>query len=435
MGRKAPAKKRQRAGWLREITEAGVTVRVFEWRPGLPLYREVRVDGKRDRRSLGHRDRELALTQARTLARRLAELRFTGHAGTVTIGQLWRLYQQHRLPQLSAGRQAHARQHAGFWLAHLGDAFPVENFSQTHLDTFTAARRSGTLRAKNRASACTVTVRDDTIRQNVNWLAALFRFARGFKAGGRPVLSVDPMQGLKLPREKNVRRPVATLDRYQRTAAKAPEVDPSGRLACVLALARYTGRRINAILNLRATDLLLSAVMLERRLAATGQDPALVRFMPHGAIHWRAELDKQGFEDIAPLSREARQALDVYLRAHPRAGEVQVFPARFDDATAPAWRKAAAAYYLRRAESAAELPHLERGGFHSYRRLFASERKHLPDVDVAKAGGWRDLSTMKRSYQQPDPATVLRAIENPAIERSGQDVGKVGERSADSATG
>jgi hypothetical protein len=40
------------------------------------------------------------------------------------------------------------------------------------------------------------------------------------------------------------------------------------------------------------------------------------------------------------------------------------------------------------------------------------ERKHLPDVDVAKAGGWRDLATMKQSYQQPDPATVLRVVEN-----------------------
>ena len=41
----------------------------------------------------------------------------------------------------------------------------------------------------------------------------------------------------------------------------------------------------------------------------------------------------------------------------------------------------------------------------SYRRLFASERKHLPDVDLMRAGGWRDLATMKRSYQQADPAT------------------------------
>ena len=29
-----------------------------------------------------------------------------------------------------------------------------------------------------------------------------------------------------------------------------------------------------------------------------------------------------------------------------------------------------------------------------------------------RAGGWRDLATMKRSYQQADPATTLRVIEN-----------------------
>jgi integrase len=234
------------------------------------------------------------------------------------------------------------------------------------------------------------------------------------------------MAGLSLPREKNVRRPVATAERYRLTMAEAHTVDPSGRLAGTLALARYTGRRINAICQLRTPDLLLSREAVERSLAATGQDPALVRFMPNGAILWRATLDKQGYENLTPLSREARAALDAYLRAHPRVGNLPVFPARSDNAQP--WNKLMASYYLRRAETAAGLPRLERGGFHTYRRLWASERKHLPDVDVAKAGGWRDLDTMKRSYQQADPATVLRVIENapesPDSGHSGQDVGK-----------
>jgi hypothetical protein len=50
---------------------------------------------------------------------------------------------------------------------------------------------------------------------------------------------------------------------------------------------------------------------------------------------------------------------------------------------------------------------VERGGYHSYRRLFV-ERKHQPDVDVMRAGGRRDLATMKRSYEQADGATTLR---------------------------
>ena len=87
---------------------------------------------------------------------------------------------------------------------------------------------------------------------------------------------------------------------------------------------------------------------------------------------------------------------------------------------------------LTRAETLAKLPKLERGGFHAYRRLWASERRHLPDVDVAKAGGWRDLATMKRSYQQPDPATGLLATENepakPSKTRSGPESRAAGHK-------
>jgi len=74
--------------------------------------------------------------------------------------------------------------------------------------------------------------------------------------------------------------------------------------------------------------------------------------------------------------------------------------------------KMRAEYWLTRAETAAKIPKLERGLWHAFRRLWSVERKHLPDVDVAKAGGWRALATMKRSYQQADPATVLQVIEN-----------------------
>ena len=75
---------------------------------------------------------------------------------------------------------------------------------------------------------------------------------------------------------------------------------------------------------------------------------------------------------------------------------------------------------LVRAERRPGLEHVEGGGCHAYCRLFASERKHLPDVDLMRAGGWWDLATLKRSYQQADPATTLRVIENePEIELAG----------------
>ena len=106
----------------------------------------------------------------------------------------------------------------------------------------------------------------------------------------------------------------------------------------------------------------------------------------------------------------ARAALERYFRTHPKVGDVWMFR-QPNHPDRPA-NTVLARYLLVRAESGAELPHVDRGAFHAYRRLFASERKHLPDVDLMRAGGWRDLATMKRSYQQADSATTLRVIEN-----------------------
>ena len=63
------------------------------------------------------------------------------------------------------------------------------------------------------------------------------------------------------------------------------------------------------------------------------------------------------------------------------------------------------------AEKLAALPKVAGGVFHPYRRLWATERKHLPDVDVCAAGGWRDPKTMHQSYVQADPATVLSVVQ------------------------
>lgn len=60
----------------------------------------------------------------------------------------------------------------------------------------------------------------------------------------------------------------------------------------------------------------------------------------------------------------------------------------------------------------AEWPKLQRGVFHPYRRLWASETKALPSKDVAHAGGWKDMETMLGSYVQSDAETVLRVVEN-----------------------
>ena len=51
---------RQRKPWSKVIEESGISVRVYEREAGSLLYREVRLDGGKDRKSLGHSDRQLA---------------------------------------------------------------------------------------------------------------------------------------------------------------------------------------------------------------------------------------------------------------------------------------------------------------------------------------------------------------------------------------
>lgn len=41
---------------------------------------------------------------------------------------------------------------------------------------------------------------------------------------------------------------------------------------------------------------------------------------------------------------------------------------------------------------------------------WATARKHLPDVDVAAAGGWKSTETPRRCYQQPDADTMLAVV-------------------------
>ena len=57
-----------------------------------------------------------------------------------------------------------------------------------------------------------------------------------------------------------------------------------------------------------------------------------------------------------------------------------------------------------------DVPKLEGGSWHPYRRKWATERKHIPDVDVAAAGGWVELESLKKAYQQADEATMLKVV-------------------------
>ncbi|MFL5575048.1 MAG: hypothetical protein ACJ79S_03640 [Gemmatimonadaceae bacterium] len=108
--------------------------------------------------------------------------------------------------------------------------------------------------------------------------------------------------------------------------------------------------------------MLLTPAQVRSALAATGQDEGLAADMPHGAVRWRPETDKLGFEEVTPLGAAARAALEAYLRAHPRVGDAWLFP-RDKDPARPVGA-AVAGNWLVKAERRAKLPKLERGLFH-----------------------------------------------------------------------
>ena len=62
---------------------------------------------------------------------------------------------------------------------------------------------------------------------------------------------------------------------------------------------------------------------------------------------------------------------------------------------------------IMKAERHAGLPKLKQGGTHPYRRKWRSKRSALPLKAAMAAGGWRDLNTMIRCYDQPDEAEIL----------------------------
>jgi integrase len=411
------------------IEASGVRVRLF--RRGARYWLDVRRGDSRTRVSADTADRAIAEARADELAKEIAKQELLGVTpDTLTLGQLFAAYTKERSwTQKPQWRRA-AETRTKLFLAAWGETFPVAQISQSSVDRYCAERRAGrvapALRAKRLktaadaiargepATALPAPLRDGALDSDFSWLSSVFNWARGHKLpSGKRLLDHNPLHDCRkaLPKEtaKMVRRPKATEERYVRTLARTDEVDPEGGLRLILALARYTGRRESAIIQLRVSDVLLSPRAVTQALAAAGYDVADGEKMPHGAIRWSDATDKQGVLHITAISNRARAELDRYLARHSRIGDVPLFPGPEDETLSIS--RVLAYRWLMKAEQLAELPKLTGGGFHPYRRLWASERKHLADVDVAAAGGWGSTKTLA-IYQQSDPTSVLAAVMN-----------------------
>jgi len=373
--------------WSKSIGERGHRVRLYEARPGGPIMRSTWINGKEDRKSLGHRDRELATRQVYELLHGVLANEQAIDDQSLTLGMLGTLYLES--PQHLAKKERTQKEDAkklNRVLNFLGANRNVVSLSESDVRRFTMARRAGdrTLGGVRGGQA----VGDRTVELDlVLLMSALNWGTRERNSTGRRLLGENPLYGITLPKEKNPRRPVMRHDVYLKLLEVADRVHPLLRLALVVA--EGTGRRISGWRNLRWDD---------------------VDFQG-GSIRWCAEFDKAGFEDVVPMSDTVRDALREERKEQCAIGSAPVFPAP-KDANRPCDRHLLDRW-LRRAFKKAELSP-ERGGlWHSLRRKWATERKGYPVKDVAAAGGWRDEGTMLTSYQQVDAETVLRVVRHP----------------------
>src|SRR5204862_3615727 len=83
---------KHRKCWSKSMGERGARVGLYEGRAGGPLSRSVYIKGKEKRKSLGHRDKELAIRQAYELLHSLLSNQQALDQETLTIGMAVQLY-------------------------------------------------------------------------------------------------------------------------------------------------------------------------------------------------------------------------------------------------------------------------------------------------------------------------------------------------------
>ena len=319
--------------------------------------------------------------------------------------RIFRSYLRNRTPDKGSRSRRADERHAALWTQVLGHDFNLSKLSRREWDRFLRERASGAIGARGNPVPRLERkpVGDRVPQKDCAWLRAVCRWATEYRGDeDHLLLDRDPTRGLKMPVEKNPARPVASHDRVDAIRAVYRDVGMhwAGRtvesyLPEVFEITVGTGRRISAVCSLRVGDL-----NLERTERA-----------PWGAIVWPEDTDKMERRWRCPISAPVGAAFEAAQAKRARLGRMgsgPLFP-RARDTDEPV-RYHEAATWLRSAERKAGLPPQEGSLWHAYRRLWASSRKNLPDVDVAQAGGWASLEALKAAYQQPDDETMLRVV-------------------------
>ena len=382
-------KRTKKTSWSYLTGEKGRNrVRVFEHTSGL-LMLEFRDGGKRTRVSLGHRDRDRAKRSADEAAARLAATEAPlpvepSGPQELTLQELFDMYGREATPTKSDRGQKYDHVASQMFVRYFGPQRAASTLSLRDWERFIQDRRVGRIGPGNGSWK---PVKDRTIERDLRFTMAVFNWATMAGDGqGGVLLERNPFKGYRLPKEKNPRRVKLSDEEYD--ALLEVSMDLDWRFHVALVLAHETGHRIGAV-----RQLLWSDIDLEEKL-----------------IRWRAETEKTGYAHVTPMTAEAETALKVARSKSPGIGEAPVLPAPTDPSqsvgryrTRDWWKKA---------ERRAKLEPKPGRGWHSLRRKFASDLKHVPLKTLCELGGWKTHETLLTCYQQTDEGEMRGALES-----------------------
>jgi hypothetical protein len=394
--------------WTLSLGHRGYRVRLFEKEKDGVIYREVQLPGgRKDRRSLGTRDKARAEELGHAIMASLMTGNMPSDCGPIRLSELCRRFAEECAMFLDnkPHTQGDYRTRMLVLCASLGEGRDVKTLSEHDVRHYEVRRRNGGIRYGDGLETSAVGQR--TVQADIKLLKQMLTWACTVPTGGGGRwLERNPLAHVRVQGERNVHRPVASLERFEATrhamqacslryeaeAVNAKSVRERSRAECcartwiraelALVLLEATGKRRGAIMGLRWSDLDFAG----RR------------------ITWQAMFDKKGKTRVVPYPASL---FDTLRELQKRLGAVGgfVFPSS-RDADRPAPRELLS-QWIEKAEEKAGLPKLSRGLCHPYRRKWRTERSNLPLKAVAVAGGWDDIATMNQCYDQPDDADLL----------------------------
>ena len=230
-------------------------------------------------------------------------------------------------------------------------------------------------------------VGDRQIEYDLRFLWAVLNWAtKTGDCAGKVLLVRNPLRQFvhsrDWPREKNPERPSLTEAQFQAILKASEEIDWRFRVA--LELAHETGHRIGSIRNLRWSDI--------------DKERAWMR--------WREETDKVDWEHSTPLTEDALDAVAIAEGRRRNGKGDWVLPSP-SDPERPRSRNIMRDWW-NLAQERAGFGDMPRLGWHSLRRKFANDLRHVPLKDLASLGGWKDTQTLLKCYLKEDERAMVK---------------------------